>query len=119
MSALPKAFLPEEGGAAQAVTEGAARKQVCIKVSLIRHCQTVTPSVLPQGGKTAPSQGSLPSLSLRDISPKGRDKLACAHDKKISRRKILREIVFYTSLFYLKYLTPFSKIGWYFSPKMF
>ena len=36
MSALPKAFLPEEGGAAQAVTEGAAHKQVCIKVSLIR-----------------------------------------------------------------------------------
>ena len=78
-----------------------------------------TPSVLPQGGNPAPSQGSPPSLSLRDISPKGRDKLACAHDKKISRRKILREIVFYTSLFYLKYLTPFSKIGWYFSPKMF
>ena len=82
MSALPKAFLPEEGGAAQAVTEGAARKQVCIKVSLIRHCQTVTPSVLPQGGKPAPSQGSLPSLSLRDISPKGRDKQVCANDKK-------------------------------------
>ena len=36
MSALPKAFLPEEGGAAQAVTEGATHKQVCIKVSLIR-----------------------------------------------------------------------------------
>ena len=36
MSAFPKVFLPEEGGAAQAVTEGAARKQVCIKVSLIR-----------------------------------------------------------------------------------
>ena len=31
MSALPKAFLPEEGGAAQAVTEGAAREQVCIR----------------------------------------------------------------------------------------
>ena len=36
MSAFPKAFLPEEGGTAQAVTEGAAHKQVCIKVSLIR-----------------------------------------------------------------------------------
>ena len=81
-----------------------------------------TPSVLPQGGKTALSQGSQPSLSLRDISPKGRDRLICAYNfsqTKISRRKILREIVFYTSLFYLKYLTPFSKIGWYFSPKMF
>ena len=36
MSTIPKAFLPEEGGAAQAVTEGAARKQVCMKVFLIR-----------------------------------------------------------------------------------
>ena len=31
-----KAFLPEEGGAAQAVTEGAAREQVCMRVFLIR-----------------------------------------------------------------------------------
>ena len=36
MSAFPKAFLPEEGGAAQAVTEGAAREKVCARVSLIR-----------------------------------------------------------------------------------
>ena len=32
----PKAFLLEEGGAALAVTEGAAREQVCIRVTLIR-----------------------------------------------------------------------------------
>ena len=32
----PKAFLKEEGGAAQAVTEGAAREQVCLRVNLIR-----------------------------------------------------------------------------------
>ena len=31
-----KAFLPEEGGTAQAVTEGAARGQVCARVSLMR-----------------------------------------------------------------------------------
>ena len=31
-----KAFLPEEGGTAQAVTEGAARGQVCAKDSLMR-----------------------------------------------------------------------------------
>ena len=31
-----KAFLSEEGGAAQAVTEGAAREQVCMQVNLIR-----------------------------------------------------------------------------------
>ena len=36
MSTIPKAFLPEEGGAAQAVTEGAARGQVCIRTALIR-----------------------------------------------------------------------------------
>ena len=36
MSALPKAFLPEEGSAAQAVTEGAAREQICIRAALIR-----------------------------------------------------------------------------------
>ena len=32
-----EAFLFEEGGAAQAVTEGAARGQVCEKNSLMRH----------------------------------------------------------------------------------
>ena len=36
MSTIPKAFLPEEGGAAQAVTEGAARKQVRIRADLMR-----------------------------------------------------------------------------------
>ena len=36
MSAFPKAFLPEEGGAAQAVTEGAARGQVCMRASPMR-----------------------------------------------------------------------------------
>ena len=40
-----------------------------------------TPSVLPQGGNPAPSQGSLPSLSLRDISPKGRDKFGLRETK--------------------------------------
>ncbi len=30
-----KAFLPDEGGTAQAVTEGAARGQVCIRAILI------------------------------------------------------------------------------------
>ena len=32
-----KAFLPEEGGTAQAVTEGAAREQVCARDCLMRH----------------------------------------------------------------------------------
>jgi len=55
MTERVKAFLFEEGVAAQAVTEGAAREQVCIRVSLIRQGQLVTPSVLPRGGKPAPS----------------------------------------------------------------
>ena len=87
------------------MTERAAHWQIRIRANLKSHVSWFQPS-----------------LSLRDISPGGRDKLICAYNfsqTKISRRKILREIVFYTSLFYLKYLTPFSKIGWYFSPKMF
>ena len=35
-----KAFLPEEGGTAQAVTEGAARKQVCMRSTLIRQANS-------------------------------------------------------------------------------
>ena len=61
MSAFPKAFLPEEGGAAQAVTEGAARKQVCIRAN----------------------RETIHSLSLRDISPKGRDKFGLCVRKSL------------------------------------
>ena len=78
-----------------------------MRFALIRICQCAALSVI---------------CFANASSPKGRDRLICAYNfsqTKISRRKILREIVFYTSLFYLKYLTPFSKIGWYFSPKMF
>ncbi|WP_418231552.1 hypothetical protein [Butyricicoccus sp.] len=35
-----KAFLSEEGGTAQAVTEGAARGQVCIRAILIRQARS-------------------------------------------------------------------------------
>ena len=37
----PKAFLFEEGGTAQAVTEGAAREQACLRVIPI--CQAHSP----------------------------------------------------------------------------
>jgi len=75
-SALPKAFLSEEGGTAQAVTEGAARGQIRLKVNLMR----ILPiDKLPQSCRKAaiqlPQRGSQPSLSLRDISPKVRDEL--------------------------------------------
>ena len=63
MSALPKAFLPEEGGAAQAVTEGAARWQVCIRANLMRICQFVKlPQSLPTANP-APSKKE-PALSV-------------------------------------------------------
>ncbi len=45
----PKAFLLEEGGAALAVTEGAAREQVCIRVTLIRQGKSAAPSVFACG----------------------------------------------------------------------
>ena len=40
----PKAFLSEEGGAALAATEGAAREQVCIRVTLIHQGEPAAPS---------------------------------------------------------------------------
>ena len=59
-----KAFLPEEGGTAQAVTEGAARWWVCIRANLMRILPICkTPSVLPQGGNPAPSKRE-PALSV-------------------------------------------------------
>ena len=36
MARKTKAFLSEEGGTAQAVTEGATREQVCMRFTLIR-----------------------------------------------------------------------------------
>ncbi len=59
-----KAFLPEEGGTAQAVTEGAARWQIRIRANLMRILPICkTPSVLPQGGNPAPSRRE-PALSV-------------------------------------------------------
>ena len=80
---MGKAFLPEEGGAASAVTEGAARKQICFRVNLMRILFIRQNSLslrlrriqLPQRGSQKPS------LSLRDISPEGRDKFSwCVRD---------------------------------------
>ena len=105
----PKAFLLEEGGAASAVTEGAAREQVCIRITLIHQGELVAPSVFAYGESSSLKDGAFlalpsgelafarqmteraesykfvsgkseriydwykPSLSLRDISPGGRD----------------------------------------------
>ena len=51
MSSLPKAFLPEEGGAAQAVTEGAAREQICIRAALIRQAPSSHQLLGPPSGR--------------------------------------------------------------------
>ena len=68
-----KAFLPEEGGTAQAVTEGAARRQVCIRASLKRILPICkTPSVFAYGNP-APSRGSLAlSVAARHLSQRER-----------------------------------------------
>ncbi len=110
MSVLPKAFLPEESGAAQAVTEGAAREQICIRAALIRHCQ-ITPSVLPQRRQSS-SLMREPALSVapRHLSQRERQAGLCARQKNLPQG-VLREIVLSVNIAYLKYLTPFSKIG--------
>ncbi|MBU5490550.1 hypothetical protein [Butyricicoccus intestinisimiae] len=91
-----KAFLFEEGGTAQAVTEGAAREQVRMQITwFVKRTVRTGFLALPLGELAFAGQMTeraahrqvrvranlknyvswyLPSLSLRDISPKGRDK---------------------------------------------
>ena len=88
----PKAFLPEEGGTAQAVTEGAAHGQVCIRANLMRILPICkTPSVLPQGGNPAPSKRE-PALSVapRHLSQRERQGGLCGKPKPSSLRKVAR-----------------------------
>ena len=42
-----------------------------------------TPSVFACGKSSSLKEGAKPFLSLRDISPKGRDKLDCAEDQSL------------------------------------
>ena len=123
----PKAFLLEEGGAASAVTEGAAREQVCIRITLIHQGELAAPSVFAYGESSSLKDGAFlalpsgelafarqmteraesykfvsgksericswhkPSLSLRDISPGGRDEFGlCAQVSKT--QKLPREL---------------------------
>ena len=64
----PKAFLLEEGGAALAVTEGAAREQVCIRVTLIRQGKSVAPSVFACGESSSLKDGAFLALPLGELS---------------------------------------------------
>ena len=87
-----KAVLSEEGGTAQAVTEGAARKQVCIRSNLMRILPICkTPSVLPQGGNPAPSKRE-PALSVaaRHLSQRERQGGLRGKPKPSSLRKVAR-----------------------------
>ena len=64
----PKAFLLEEGGAASAVTEGAAREQVCIRVTLIRQGKSAAPSVFACGESSSLKDGAFLALPLGELS---------------------------------------------------
>ena len=63
-----KAFLLEEGGAAQAVTEGAAREQICIRVTLIRQGKPAAPSVFTCGESSSLKDGAFLALPLGELA---------------------------------------------------
>ena len=71
----PKAFLLEEGGAALAVTEGAAREQVCIRVTLIRQEKSAAPSVFACGESSSLKDGAFLALPLGEMSRSDREGL--------------------------------------------
>ena len=77
-----KAFLPEEGGAAQAVTEGVARKQVCIRANLMRILPICkTPSVFACGESSSLTREPSPLCRCATSLPKGETSLVCAQSK--------------------------------------
>ena len=73
-----KAFLLEEGGAAQAVTEGAAREQICIRVTLIRQGKPAAPSVFACGKSSSLKEGACPLCRCATSLPEGETSLNCA-----------------------------------------
>ena len=79
----PKAFLPEEGGTAQAVTEGAARWQVCAKANLMRILPICkTPSVFACGKSSSLKEGASPLCRCATSLPEGETSLDCAEKAK-------------------------------------
>ena len=67
-----KAFLPEEGGTAQAVTEGAAHEQVRIRSNLMRILPICkTPSVFACGKSSSLKEGASPLCRCATSLPKG------------------------------------------------
>ncbi|WP_432617864.1 hypothetical protein [Butyricicoccus sp.] len=63
-----KAFLSEEGGAASAVTEGAAREQVCIRVTLIHQGELAAPSVFACGESSSLKDGAFLALPPGELA---------------------------------------------------
>ena len=71
-----KAFLPEEGGTAQAVTEGAARGQVCIRANPMRILSICkTPSVFACGKSSSLKEGASPFCRCATSLPRGETRL--------------------------------------------
>ena len=79
-----KAFLPEEGGTAQAVTEGAARGQVCIRENLMRILPICkTPSVFACGKSSSLEEGASPLCRCATSLPEGETSLDCAENQSL------------------------------------
>ena len=73
MARKTKAFLSEEGGTAQAVTEGAARGQVCIRENLMRILSICkTPSVFACGKSSFLTREPALSVAARHLSQRER-----------------------------------------------
>ena len=78
-----KAFLPEEGGTAQAVTEGAAHGQVCIRANLMRILPICkTPSVFACGKSSSLEEGASPLCRCATSLLEGETSLDCAEKSK-------------------------------------
>ena len=72
MARKTKAFLPEEGGTAQAVTEGAAHEQVCIRTNLMRILSICNPpSVFACGKSSSLEEGASPLCRCATSLPEG------------------------------------------------
>ena len=81
----PKAFLPEEGGTAQAVTEGAAHEQVCIRANLMRILPICkTPSVFACGKSSSLEEGACPLCRCATSLPEGETSWSVRKSKKFA-----------------------------------
>ena len=79
-----KAFLFEEGGTAQAVTEGAAHEQVRIRANLMRILPICkTPSVFACGKSSSLEEGASPLCRCATSLPKGETSWTVRKNQKV------------------------------------